>query len=90
MNVTNPIPEYTIVAPKEAIISWKKDPITRQILELVSMERMKSCVRVGEGETLGDDIVQSTARAVGYIEGLEFLENLVDTKFVVENTEDDE
>lgn len=53
MKVSNPVPEYEIIAPKEAIISWKNDPVTRQILDIISAEKINSYVRIGEGETLG-------------------------------------
>ena len=88
MKVTPTVPEYEIVAPHEAIIGWKNDPVTRQILDIISAERVGSGVRLGDGETLGDNIVQDTARAVGYIEGLVFLEDLLELRFVVSSVED--
>ena len=90
MKVTPTVPEYEIIAPHEAIIGWKNDPVTRQILDIISAERVGSGVRLGDGETLGDNIVQDTARAVGYIEGLVFLEDLLEMRFVVANKEDKE
>ena len=88
MDVTNAIPEYRIIAPKESIISWKNDPITRQVLEIVAAEKIESSIRLGSGETLGDNIVQATSRGVGYIEGLGFLESLLDLTDIVDNKED--
>ena len=88
MIVSNAIPEYEIIAPKEALISWKHEPISKQVLEIVQAEIMTSGERVGNGETLGDNIVQDTARAVGYCEGLKFLESLLQLRDVVEDKED--
>ena len=90
MKVTPNIPEYEIVAPHEAIIGWKNNEVTRQVLEIVTAERVSSGVRMAEGETLGEDIVQNTARAVGYNEGLVFLEDLLELRFVVANKEDED
>src|SRR3990167_7859593 len=85
MKVTNSIPEYQIIAPKEAIISWKNDKISKQVLEIVSQEQMLSGVRIGAGETLGENIIQDTARAVGYVEGLEFLARIMDIANFIED-----
>lgn len=88
MQVTNPIPEYEIVAPNQAIISWKNDLITQQVLDIVKAEIINSSVRIGKGETLGENMIQDTARAVGYTEGLEFLSDLLELRFVTETKED--
>ena len=90
MSVSNVIPEYNIIAPKEAIISWKHDPISKQLLDIIEQETYNSSFRVGNGETLGDNVIQNTARAVGYIEGLRFLQDLLELHIVVGGQEDDE
>ena len=90
MIVTEAIPEYQIIAPKEALIAWRNDPITKQILDIVATEEINSSVRVGKGETLGENIEQDTARAVGYIEGIGFLADLLETKFIIEDKEDED
>ena len=90
MKVTSPIPEYELVAPKEAIIAWKQNEVTRQILDIIRQERTSSCSRIASPEVLGDNMVQQVSRAVGYVEGLEFLLSTIMevTKFV-EDKEDD-
>ena len=90
MQVSDGIPEYEIVAPKEALISWKHDEVTKQVLAIVHTEIVSSDQRIGNGETLGDNVVQNTARAVGYIEGLKFLEAILELRDVVGKTEDDD
>ena len=88
MQVSNGIPEYEIIAPKEALISWTHDEVTKQVLAIVQAEILSSNQRLGNGETLGDDVVQNTARAVGYIDGLKFLESILELLDVVEKKED--
>jgi len=88
MKITGAIPEYEIVAPKEAVIAWKHDRVTQQIIQIVSQEIEGSADRMGAGETLGEDIIQATARVVGYIEGLKFLENIMEAINFVEDKED--
>lgn len=90
MQVTNPVPEYRIIAPHESIVAWKNDPVTQQMLEIVAAEKIESAIRMGAGETLGEEIVQNTARGVGYIEGLGFIENLLELSMIVENKEDED
>ena len=90
MKVTNPIPEYQIVAPNEALYAWKHNEVTQQILSIINQEKLNSSLRIGTGETLGDNVVQDTARAVGYMEGLGFLLDLVQLQFVVEGMEDED
>lgn len=89
MRVTNPIPEYELVAPKEAIIAWKHNAVTQQVLQIIRQERQTSDRRIGGGETLGENIIQDTARAVGYSEGLDFLlTTMMEVTQVVEDSED--
>ena len=90
MKVTSPIPEYELVAPKEAIIAWKQNEVTIQILDIIRQERISSCSRIASPEVLGDNMIQQVSRAVGYVEGLEFLLSTIMevTKFV-EDKEDD-
>lgn len=89
MRVTNPIPEYELVAPKEAIISWKHNAVTQQVLQIVRQERATSDRRIGGGETLGENIIQDTARAVGYSEGLDFLlTTMMEVTQILEDSED--
>lgn len=88
MQVSEAIPEYEIVAPKEALISWKHDQVTKQVLEIVEKEIHSSEMRLGNGETLGELVAQNTGRAVGYCEGLKFLQSILELQDVVENKED--
>ena len=88
MQVSDAIPEYEIIAPKEALISWKHDPVTKQVLDIVQAEILTSSERLGNGETLGENVVQATARGVGYCEGLKFLESILQLRDVVEDKED--
>ena len=90
MKISSPIPEYEIIAPNEALYAWKHNEVTQQILKIVNQEKMNSSLRVGTGETLGENVIQQTARAVGYIEGLGFLIDLVQLQFVVEGMEDED
>ena len=90
MQVTRPLFEYEIVAPSEAIVSWKHNAVTIQVLDIVNQEINNSQSRVGQGETLGDNIVQDTARAVGYVEGLMFLRTMMDIVNFIEDREDAE
>ena len=85
MKVVNPTPEYELVAPKEAIIAWKHNAVTQQIVDAVKQEINNSNDRVGKGETLGENIIQDTARAVGYVEGLEFLARIMDIANFIED-----
>ena len=89
MKVTSPIPEYELVAPKEAIIAWKHDEVTTQILDIIRQEKILSQARAASPEVLGDNMIQQVARAIGYVEGLEFLLSTIMevTKFV-EDKED--
>ena len=89
MLVTNPVPEYAIVAPNEAIVAWKHDAVTIQVLDIIDQELQASSLRIGKGETLGENIIQDTARAVGYVDALEFMRHLFELTFVVEGVEDD-
>ena len=90
MKVTHPIPEYELVAPKEAVVAWKHNEVTRQVIEIVRQELDNSCQRVGRGETLGENVAQDTARAVGYTEGLRFLiETMLEVTRVLEDAEDE-
>lgn len=88
MKVSDAIPEYEIIAPTEALISWKNNSVTQQVLRIIEEEALTSSQRMGRGETLGDGIVQNTARAVGYVEGLAFAETLFKLGNVVETQED--
>ena len=88
MLISDPIPEYEITAPTEAIIKWRHDPVSYQVLEIVKTEIQSSLVRIGNGETIGDAIIRDTARAVGYVEGLRFLEAILELRDVVEKKED--
>ena len=90
MQVSDAIPEYEIIAPKEALISWKHDLVTKQVLEIVQAEIIQSSQRAASPEILGENLVQNAARAVGYVEGLQFLESLFKLQDVVEKTEDDD
>jgi hypothetical protein len=89
MLVTNPTPEYEIVAPNEAIVAWKQNAVTVQVLDIIDQELQASSLRIGKGETLGDNIIQDTARAVGYVDALEFMRHLFELAFVVKGVEDD-
>ena len=91
MIVTSPIPEYELVAPKEAIIAWKHDEVTTQILNIIRMERDASRTRIVSPEILGDNMIQQVSRAVGYVEGLEFLLSTIMevTKFVEDKEDND-
>ena len=88
MIITGAIPEYEIIAPKEAVIAWKHDEVTLQILRIIREEIEASEVRMGRGESLGEDAIQKTARAVGYIDGLKFLETITDVIDILEDNED--
>ena len=88
MPITPAIPEYEIIAPHEALISWKNNRVTQQVAAILSQEKDSSYRRVGNGETLGDNVIQDTARAVGYVEGLQFAVDLLELHFVVETAED--
>ena len=89
MKVENPIPEYEIIAPKESLIAWKHNAVTQQIIKIIKQDILNSSTRMGQGETLGENIIQETARAVGYVEGLNFLIDLFQLQFVVEGIDDD-
>ena len=88
MKVTDAIPEYEIVAPKEALISWKHDKVSQQILAIVQAEITLSGERAASPEILGENLVQNAARAVGYVEGLKFAEDLLMLRDVVDTKED--
>jgi len=85
MKVVAAIPEYELVAPKEAVIAWKHDLVTQQILGAVNQEILLSNERVGQGETLGENVIQDTARAVGYVEGLKFLALIMEAVNFIED-----
>src|SRR3990167_1674735 len=88
MIITGAIPEYEIIASKEAVIAWKHDEVTLQILRIIREEIEASEVRMGRGESLGEDAIQKTARAVGYIDGLKFLITITDVINILEDNED--
>ena len=88
MKVSDAVPEYEIIAPQEALISWKHNPVSKQVLEIVQAEIILSGERAASPEILGADIVQNAARAVGYVEGLKFIEDLLMLRDVVETKED--
>lgn len=88
MSVTQEIPEYEIVAPNEALINWKLNQVTQQVKAILAAELDNSGRRIGRGETLGENVVQDTARVVGYVEGLQFAVDLLALQMVVETKED--
>jgi hypothetical protein len=88
MRVSDAVPEYEITAPNEALISWKHDPVSKQVLEIVQTEIILSGQRAASPEILGENLVQNAARAVGYVEGLQFLEDLLMLRDVVDTKED--
>ena len=88
MNVTDAIPEYEITAPKEALISWKHNQVSQQLLAIVQAEIKTSGERAASPEILGENLVQNAARAVGYVEGLRFAEDLLMLRDVVDTKED--
>jgi len=88
MKVTQEIPEYQIIAPKEAIIRWKHDEITRQMVEILKNDRILRLSEIGDGITIGDRTAEATNRAVGYLEGIGFVLELFELKFVVEDDDD--
>jgi hypothetical protein len=88
VNVSDAIPEYEIVAPNEALISWKHDQVSIQIRAIVQAEILLSRTRAASPEILGENVVQNAARAVGYVEGLTFLEDLLMLRDVVDTKED--
>ena len=88
MQVSRPLLEYDIVAPKEAIIAWKHNAVTQQVFDIVRQEMDNSRERIGEGATLGENIIQDTARGVGYIEGLMFLQTVMEIANFLEDKED--
>ena len=90
MKVTGATPEYDLIAPKEAIIAWKQNPVTRQIMAIVDQELETSYHRVGNGETLTENTERDTGRAVGYIEGLTFIRNIEQLINQIEDAEDAE
>ena len=90
MKVTSPVPEYELVAPKEAVIAWKHDEVTRQILDIIRAERDNSCRRTSSPEILGEFAEQKFGRAIGYVEGLDFiLETMLEVTKFVEDIEDE-
>ena len=89
MKVSSAIPEYELVAPKEAVIAWKHNVVTTQIMEIIKAEIENNYRRVGRGETLGDNAIQDTARVVGYVEGLKFLtETITEVTEFIEDYDD--
>lgn len=90
MKVTGVIPEYEIVAPKEAIVAWKHNAVTKQVMDIIRQEQENSRKRAVSPEVLGDNVVQQVARAIGYVEGLEFLtDTIMEVTNVIEDKEDD-
>lgn len=89
LKIVAPSPEYEIIAPKEAIVAWKHDEVTQQIISIVQQEIDQANNRLGRGETLGENAVQDTARGVGYVEGLRFLETMMEVIDFLEDKEDD-
>ena len=90
MKIIGPIPEYELVAPKEAIIAWKQNEVTKQILDIMRQERDSSRARTTSPEVLGDNMIQQVSRAIGYVEGLEFLlSTIMEVTQFVEDKEDD-
>ena len=81
MQVTEVV-QYAVDAAPEEIMSWKHDKVTREMLKLVDNEIRDYEQRIGSGETLGDNIQQDTARAIGNIDGLKFLKYVLEAKFV--------
>ena len=90
MIVTGAAPEYDLIAPKEAIVAWKHNPVTVQIMAIVEQELEHSYHRVGNGETMTDHTERDTGRAVGYIEGLTFIRNIEQLINQIEDAEDAE
>ena len=88
MRVSDSIPEYEIVAPTEALISWKHNQVSQQLLAIVQAEIKTSGERAASPEILGENLVQNAARAVGYVEGLRFAEDLLMLRDVVDTKED--
>lgn len=88
MKITAPIPEHEIVAPKEAVIAWKHNAVTQQVLKICEQELINSQERLSMGETLGEHVEQKTARAVGYMDGLNFIMTIMDVVNFVEDKED--
>ena len=88
MKVSDAIPEYEIVAPTEALISWKHNAVSQQILKIVQAEITLSGERAASPEILGENLVQNAARAVGYVQGLKFAEDLLMLRDVVDTKED--
>ena len=89
MKVTAPLPEYRLMAPKEAVIAWNHNAVTLQVMEIVRAEIESSCRRTLSGEILGENVAQNVARAVGYIEGLQFLtETIKEVTDFIEDIED--
>lgn len=82
--------EYTIPASPEEILSWKGLKVTKAVLKLLKEEQRDYEYRAGAGETLGLNIEQSTARLVGFCDGLKFAQDLMSAKFLSEVEEDDE
>ena len=90
MDVTREVGAYTIIAPNEALISWKHDAVTRQIKQIVDEELRYTGERMASGETVGEHTLQDTGRAVGYADALKFVQELLNFDFVVEKKEDED
>ena len=90
MKVTGMIPEYELVAPKEAIIAWKHNQVTTQIMDIIRQEQDNARRRGISPEVLGDNLIQKVSRAIGYVEGLEFLtDTILDVTNIIEDKEDE-
>jgi len=89
MKVTGVIPEYELVAPKEAIIAWKHNQVTKQIMDIIRQEQDSSRRRGISPEVMGDNLIQNVSRAIGYVEGLEFLtDTIMEVTEILEDKED--
>lgn len=89
MSEVKEVVEYSINAPKEAILAWKYDNVTQLVLKLVQNEIQDWQTRLGSGMTLGDKTVEDTARVVGIVQGLGFLDEVLRTQFLQEEDEDE-
>ena len=89
MKVTGVIPEYELVAPKEAIIAWKHNQVTKQIMDIIRQEQDSARRRGISPEVMGDNLIQNVSRAIGYVEGLEFLtDTIMEVTEILEDKED--
>ena len=86
MKITDTV-EYKIGESIEEFKSWKYDPVTKDALKVIESEVTRWSLGILNGETLGDNIAQDTARAIGYIEGLKFLAGLLSGQLVASEEE---